>query len=299
MTARTRPDFIGIGAQKAATSWIHFCLYDHPQIYLPPTKELHFFSRHYQRGADWYREQFSTCTDDQLAGEISPSYLYDQATPERIHQWNPDVKLLVSLRNPVDRSISAFRYERKMGVAPEGERLSDAFQQRRKYLLHSHYHAALSRYLELFSPDRLLVCIYEDIALDPRAFVRRVLEFLEVDPDFIPSGLEKKVNPSLPPPRWPWLDRLTRNTANGFRRLGMDQMVWKIARSPLGEGLVRFNRKRETAFSLTSAERRELVARFRDDVEATSKLVGRDLGRLWFGDRPAGEEEAPLSRASS
>jgi len=90
-----KPDFIGLGAQKAATSWIHACLYEHPQIFMPASKEIHFFSRHYSKDIRWYEEHFRSCQTNQLAGEFSPTYLYDPATPKRIHEWNPAVKLII------------------------------------------------------------------------------------------------------------------------------------------------------------------------------------------------------------
>ncbi len=62
-----KPDFIGLGAQRAGTTWIHACLYEHPQIYMPLTKEIHFFD-YYSNGFQWYEDHFQNCARNQLAG---------------------------------------------------------------------------------------------------------------------------------------------------------------------------------------------------------------------------------------
>ena len=99
-------DFIGLGAQKAGTSWVYACLYEHPEIHAP-IKELHFFSRdRFSKGKDWYESHFSHRKEGQKVGEFSTSYLYSKETPERIKELYPEVKLIAIVRNPVTRAYS-------------------------------------------------------------------------------------------------------------------------------------------------------------------------------------------------
>ena len=171
MTISSRPHFIGLGAQKAATSWIHACLYEHPNAFLPASKELHYFSRHFDKGEEWYANQFRGCLPHQTSGEISPTYLYDEHTPDRILAWNPEVKLIVCLRDPVSRAVSAYRYEEKMGLAPQAESLAEAFRARPAYLEHGLYFEQLSRYLDRFPRKQILIMLYDEIASDPETYV--------------------------------------------------------------------------------------------------------------------------------
>ena len=102
------PGFIGIGAQRTGTSWLYACMYEHPQVCMPQ-KEINFFSRerNWTRGYEWYEHLFAECPADAVAGEFSTSYLTDAATPARIHERYPDVKLIVSVRHPVERAYSS------------------------------------------------------------------------------------------------------------------------------------------------------------------------------------------------
>ncbi len=104
-----KPDFIIIGAMKAATSAIYEYLMQHPSVTHRLPKELHFFTLNYDKGLDWYLSQFESSQGnngnrDLLIGEASPSYLTSKETPKLIYQLFPDVKIIISLRNPTDRA---------------------------------------------------------------------------------------------------------------------------------------------------------------------------------------------------
>ena len=101
----TLPDFLGVGTQKGGTTYLYELLKRHPQVFLAKPKEQHFFSLHWQRGADWYRRQFASSEESQICGEITPYYLFH---PEaRANQsLVPNVKLIVLLRDPVERALS-------------------------------------------------------------------------------------------------------------------------------------------------------------------------------------------------
>src|SRR5262245_48289245 len=102
------PDFIGIGAQRCATSWIYECLACHPQVYMPE-KEIHFFDCEFERGMDWYLNHFSTAHAGKLCGEFTPDYLSSPVAIERLRDLVPQAKLIISLRHPVQRAYSAYR----------------------------------------------------------------------------------------------------------------------------------------------------------------------------------------------
>lgn len=106
------PDFLIIGAQKSGTSALRDFLKQHPRID-GPEKEIHFFTSHFEKGEDWYHQQFSGLKEPQLIFEKTPFYLFHPEVPERIFSYNPKLKMIVILRNPVERAFSAWKHYQK------------------------------------------------------------------------------------------------------------------------------------------------------------------------------------------
>src|SRR5260221_5257590 len=125
---RLLPDFIIIGAAKAGTTSLYGWLSGHPYVSPASTKEVHFFDYNFFRGKDWYRTHFPLERDRAafaqehgrpfLTGEASPSYVSHYWAPRRIAAMLPDVKLIMLLRNPVDRAYSQFRMSQREGEEP-------------------------------------------------------------------------------------------------------------------------------------------------------------------------------------
>jgi hypothetical protein len=107
---RNAPKFLIIGGQKCGTTALHHYLSMHPQIISANTKELHFFNAElqYKIGFEYYHSQFPEVEDDVITFESSPSYLLSYAAINRIHAYNPKIKIVVLLRNPIDRAFSAW-----------------------------------------------------------------------------------------------------------------------------------------------------------------------------------------------
>ena len=111
-----RPTYVGIGAQKCASTWLHRILAEHPQVAVPEAKEVDFFSWRFDHGYQWYERQFATGPETAVArGEISPSYFAEPAVPARIARYAPEVRVLLSLRDPVQRALSNHRHEVREG----------------------------------------------------------------------------------------------------------------------------------------------------------------------------------------
>ena len=102
------PNFLICGAGKSATSWLHLCLPQHPDVYVPLEKELHYFTHNLDKGSSWYQSFFRYHKGESAIGEISPSYMnYDTAT-QRIFDFDPTIRLVFILRNPVERAYSEY-----------------------------------------------------------------------------------------------------------------------------------------------------------------------------------------------
>lgn len=112
------PNFLCVGASKTGTSSMHAVLQQHSQIFLPKTKETHFFHKNYGKGMDWYKAHYTGASNETAIGEICPTYIYNPESPERIAKIiGKDVKLIFILRNPADKMFSNY----KMNLALFGE----------------------------------------------------------------------------------------------------------------------------------------------------------------------------------
>ena len=208
----TLPNFLIIGAQKAGTSWLGRQLDQHPEIFCYP-KEIHFFDKdyNYARGLGWYEEHFRAARPYKAIGEKTPDYLWANGQgceghlPEvhnNVHVSVATAKLIVILRNPVDRAISAVRHIIRSGRVSPFQRIDDLLAGDKQELLtghgvieYGHYAEQLEAYYELFSPNQFLILIFEeDIVNQPAHGLRKVCEFLEVDPGYAFSGLTERVN---------------------------------------------------------------------------------------------------------
>lgn len=205
------PTFVGIGAQKAGTTWVHRNLRLHPQVCFPEVpegfgrtagKEVHFLDRddYFQRGVAWYLGLFAGCTRP-VRGEITPDYLtVDRSRVEWLHSLNPDLRLILLLRDPVDRAWSAMRYFlANRGADPSGEPLASLRTLATSSLVmrFSQYQRGLSVWESVFPADQMLVGFYEDLSREPEALLRRILRHVGADADIDLSAypLGKRFNP--------------------------------------------------------------------------------------------------------
>jgi hypothetical protein len=173
-----RINFIGIGTGKSATSWLANILVMHPQVDYPTTKkEIHYFNKwipldyktenHFHRkDYKWYHSHFDFLSDYLTRGEITPCYLDMPGTSYLIHKYNPDIKLLVILRNPWERLISQFEFARSNGIEKHSK-IEDAVKHNpTKYIESNLYYKHLTDYLYLFDKENILILFYEDLKQD-------------------------------------------------------------------------------------------------------------------------------------
>jgi hypothetical protein len=187
------PDFIIIGAGKSGTTSLYKYLGDHPQILLPNKKELRFFDKNFTLGYDWYLAQFPTLADQSqwLTGEASPSYFFMPHAAQRIKDFTPKIKLIVMLRNPVERSISDYYQNQKTGcnnqtleqaIATEFQRVQQQSEVELSYrggiIAQSLYYYKLRRWLNIFPKSQVLILSSEVFFANPDKSMEQVFEFL-------------------------------------------------------------------------------------------------------------------------
>ncbi len=203
---RVLPDFLIIGAQKSGTTALHTYLRQHPQIAAPGTKELDYFATEFHRGLAWYRAWFPIRRPlgRRLVFEASPLYMSeaDGLVAGRIHARLPRVKLIALLRNPADRTISAYFHAQRY---PEHRRpIGDAIDPQiadvdSPPFRMSRYADLIRPYLALFDRSQLLVLQAEAMFRDPRDVLQRVFGFLDVAPHHVEDVSPVHVAPNRTP----------------------------------------------------------------------------------------------------
>jgi Sulfotransferase domain len=192
---RPLPTFLLIGAMKAGTTSLYHYLGAHPQVATPRYKAPEFFieESNWHRGIEWYRRQFPRIGPGiRAVGEASNSYAkYPRyrGVPERIAAHLPDVRLVYTVRDPVARIRS--HYQTKVAEGSEKAPFAEAVFHRPSYLDNSRYAMQIEQYLEHFPREQLLVITAEDLRARRQTTLRRVYEFIGVDPDFVPGELDR------------------------------------------------------------------------------------------------------------
>lgn len=186
------PDFVGIGAQKAGTTWWYEAICAHPGVFSRSDihKERHFFGRYVAQPfgpeqCQLYHSWFPR-PRGRLTGEWTPDYLHVPWVPPLLAQAAPGARLLVVLRDPIERFRSGLAHHRREHVRLTTERYQDAFTR-------GLYQDALRRWSFHFSRDQILVLQYERCVADPAGQIARTYRFLELEP-FVFDGLHNRVN---------------------------------------------------------------------------------------------------------
>ena len=224
------PNFLYIGPDKAGSSWLHETLLKHPDVYLTPAKDLYFFDRYYDRGTAWYAAQFRDAREERIVGEVCQDYLFHPEAAARIHETLGPTRVMVCLRDPVERAWSSYLYMRKHGIGPDT--FAEALRSRPELLEHGRYATGLDRFLALFPRELVHVALFDDLTVDPQAFLDGVTGFLGIDP--LPLAPEDRAA-KLPAARARSvrLASAARRGADWVREHDGARLVGAVKRSPL------------------------------------------------------------------
>ncbi|MEO0536510.1 MAG: sulfotransferase domain-containing protein [Cyanobacteria bacterium P01_A01_bin.123] len=217
---RVLPDFIIVGAQKSGTTSLFKYLSQHPKILHSSPKEILYFDGgtnpkidNYEKGLNWYRSHFPLrfqMKEGYVTGEASPLYLFNSKVPGRISKVLPDVKILVLLRNPVDRAISHYFHQVRIGketlpimeaMTAEASRLEKALKAgnsrddsfiRYSYKTRGYYKEQLARYFNYFPRKQILILKSEDLFGKVTTILEQVFCFLGLDKDVLIKDLQPR-----------------------------------------------------------------------------------------------------------
>jgi hypothetical protein len=288
------PAFIAVGPQRTGTTWLYEVM--RPHLGLPRgTKETDFFLRNYSKGMEWYLDFFRGYPSEMLLGEVDPNYFGEEVARERIAKDIPRAKIVVTLRDPIERAYSSYRVMRRDAWTRVG--FEETFATNRIIRESSRYAYHLVDWQRTFGKDRVLVCLYDDLERSPQRFLDQISDFvgmkrIKVEGSAIAS---ERVNSVTHAPRSRKLAQNARNARDWmrlhrwhraidlFERAG----VWKFC---FGGG--------EEFGALDPAIDTRLREHFRPEIEALERLIDRDLS-AWKTKRVSAPTRPPLMKSSA
>lgn len=296
------PNFIIIGSTKCASSSLHFYLNQHPQICMSNIKETGFFSLRYAKGLDFYQQYFNEATNEKAIGETTPTYCFLPYVAERIYKHFPNIKLVLCLRNPVDRAFSSWHmktglaeetmsfkdsmdisfkmqdYTRTTLAGPAGENYWIDNQKNfnakdelrpRTYIIAGEYAKIIKLYLNYFNRDQIKIIFFDDLKYKQNETLTDLYNFLEVDNTYN-LDVKEPVNYQI--------DRKLNKIA--YKILGrkggrtLIDLIPKSLKNPLRKTL-----KAKTTATLTTDERIYFWKMFKDDISELENILNVNLDR--------------------
>ena len=290
-----KPNFIVIGAMKAATTSLYNYIKQHPDIFMTKVKEPMFFNN-FNQNTDFkvlgnkskkvnslldYFSMFSSVKNESAIGEASPAYIYNENAPHLIKEHLPDVKIIAILRQPTDRAYSNFLHTKRadrenvnsfeQAIKIEKERISDNWSPLYHYIQKGFYSVQLKRYYNLFPKENIKVYLFEDVVKTPKETLKDIFKFLNVDEN-IEIDVSKKSNVSGTP-----------NGILGFilKKMRYYNLMPKFAISdylPTFIISLLFKSVYKDTEKLDSVLRKELTDKYyREEILKLEKLIDRDL----------------------
>jgi hypothetical protein len=293
------PNFLIIGTMKAGTSSLYHYLKQHPEIFMSPIKEPHFFA--FEEGilfagpgdhklrprqitnVEAYRNLFTGATDEKAVGEASTSYLYSPTAPACIRNHLPEAKLIAILRDPVERAYSNYLYWARRGYEPltdfwqaiqaEQTRIRENWAPEWHYFSRGLYHRQVERYVNVFSRSQIRIYLYDDLVANAPGLMQDIFRFLDVDETFVPDVSVRYNLGGLPRSKAlkGLLARLHPVTSI-FKPLLSEEL-----RQRLKKAIKRWNLRE--APPLSEEVRTRLRGLYREDILRLQDLIQRDLSK--------------------
>jgi len=295
----TMPNFLIIGAAKSGTTALYQYLKQHPQIYMSSVKEPEFFAFEGENlnfngpgdvprlsitNIEDYQAQFQGASNSKAIGEASPLYLYSPKAPHRIKHYVSEARLIVILRDPVERAYSQFlmfvRDGREttdnftMALLEENTRVHNNWAWGWHYTRVGFYYSQLKRYFDQFNPEQIKVYLYEDLCDNPLGVLQDIFCFLEVDEKFIPNISLKHNISGIPSNK----SLHTFLTKSNFLRTTLKSLVPNLLHRQIKTILINQIVNRNLLKpDLDMEVRNQLIDVFQEDIIQLQNLIHRDL----------------------
>lgn len=294
-----KPNFFIVGAPKCGTTSMDFYLSQHPEIFMAPLKEMHYFAPDMiPPGEQWqetdYLGQFAKAGDARVVGESSVFYMYSEDAARNINDFDPESKILIMLRDPVEvieshhSQIVYEGYEKEedinAAVSMEAERkkaMAGTEQYFRERVLYYRELVAFStqieRFFSVFGSDRIHIIYFDEFRKDVLGEYRKTLDFLGVDPDVVPSLEVQNANKVIRSAR---LRDFLRNTPEWVTSASRILLPSQDLRYRIKERIKEMNTRYVGRQGLSPELRRDLRRELAPEVERLGRLLNRDLS-VW------------------
>ena len=179
---KNKPNFLGIGSVRSGSTWLHALLNSHPDFYFPSKrKEIQFFTRHYNKGENWYRNHFKFSeVAPKFQGEFTPGYLTCLKAPKRIKALQTVEKFVLILRNPISRTYSQYKWHLRV-TGQKIDFMTFCRLSPKLAIENGMYFKYLSKYLKYFKEDSFLILIFEEATSNPEKTLQELGSFFGVD----------------------------------------------------------------------------------------------------------------------
>lgn len=286
------PNFFIVGAPKAGTTSLYYYLKRHPDVFMSSIKEPNFFSYdetvkqnlyHKEKGVanlQDYKKLFADCNGHKAIGEASVSYLFYPSVPEKLRAMVPGARIIMSLRNPVERAYSHYYMENKLGYVSES--LEDIVFRRSKhknahlyyqqYVELGLYYEQVKRYLDAFGKDQVKIFIYDDLSDKLEAMLLSVFDFLDIEQIPLP-GVGGRYN-TYSIPRNPLFRFL-------YSQKRLRTLARKMVPSESIEAIKNLFLTRSKKAASNEAIVKELKRIYTPDIKNLEKLLDRNLSS-WY-----------------
>ena len=282
------PGYIGLGFRRCATTWLHNCLFEHPEIGHYRGKHVwgaHFFSNdeNYLKGSGYYVKQFEAYSGNKIYGELSDSYTYPEyyeKVAERIYRHCPDVRLFCIIRNPVDRAFSDYLRSVKIMELGTDITFEKAVEMDKRLIERGFYAQILKNYKKYRNDDRLLVLVNEHIQSDSQRFIGKLYHYLGVDDAYIPSIISKKVGRAYmlrSSGMQKFISDFQGFLSPLFRKTGFGFILDSIKRMGVQRAVLNLNRKEKNMSRVT---RKRLSDIYAQDIRNLESMFDIDLS-VW------------------
>lgn len=286
------PNFFIVGAPKAGTTSLYKYLSQHPEIFMSEIKETNYFSFDEIRAQglfyneenvktiEQYNNLFSSVTYELAVGEASVSYLFYEKVPQKIFEYNASARIIMVLRDPVERGFSHYLMDKRMGLVkkPYEDIVRSAHHNKKDLLYYQQYvelgfyYEQVKRYLRIFGPEQVKIFFFEELKYDISQVVIDIYEFLGVESSFQPN-LSRKYNSYKKPKNMlvkslyqnRWLRKTIGKFAPGAFKDKLQNSLFKRADKPV----------------LSNSLRNILIETYKNDIIQLEKLLDVHLSH-WY-----------------
>jgi len=291
------PNFLVVGAAKSGTTSLYHYLKQHPEIYMSPIKEPYFFS-FINKEPDFkgpfdektnetiitdlsdYEKLFENVDSEKAIGECSTSYLYFPESAMNIKKYIPNCKIIIILRNPIERAYSHYMQSAMIGhenlsfeeaIKKEDERKKLNWRWHYYYTAQSMYYEQVKRYFDIFGREKVRVYLFDDLKKEPLELVKKMYGFLEVDNNFVPKVIIKNKSGDVRLKfvmNFLWKPNKLKNFAKLFTTKRFRASIYNFVIN---------NTIKEYSMNKEIKEKTKIL--FNDDIHNLQNLINKDLSK--------------------